>query len=159
MKNKKLVVILALLLGGTGAHKFYLGETGKGIVYLLFSWTIVPVVLGVFDGLILLTMSKQNFDKKYNHVDYINDRNQITREELIEIEVSNPPPDSYNGYLKKMIDMYREMQSDNCKRLEDYENKKQFKKCQIEANKINKQISCPEYDYYKLFKILLPESF
>ena len=35
-KNRTTAALLALLLGGIGAHKFYLGETGKGLIYLLF---------------------------------------------------------------------------------------------------------------------------
>ena len=42
MKNKSVAAILALLLGLFGIHKFYLKETGKGILYLLFCWTAIP---------------------------------------------------------------------------------------------------------------------
>jgi TM2 domain-containing membrane protein YozV len=33
-----------LLLGGFGAHRFYLGQKGWGIAYLLFCWTLIPLV-------------------------------------------------------------------------------------------------------------------
>lgn len=36
IKNKTLAAILALFLGGLGIHKFYLGKTAAGILYLLF---------------------------------------------------------------------------------------------------------------------------
>ncbi len=39
-------VLLALFLGGFGIHKFYLGQTGMGLLYLIFSWTGIPWVLG-----------------------------------------------------------------------------------------------------------------
>jgi len=39
-------VLLALFLGGFGAHHFYLRRTGLGILYLLFSWTPIPWILG-----------------------------------------------------------------------------------------------------------------
>ena len=39
-------VLLALFLGGFGIHHFYLGRVGLGILYLLFSWTGIPWILG-----------------------------------------------------------------------------------------------------------------
>jgi TM2 domain-containing membrane protein YozV len=38
-------VLLALFLGGFGIHHFYLGRTGLGIVYLIFSWTGIPWII------------------------------------------------------------------------------------------------------------------
>ena len=34
MKNRVTAGVLALLLGGLGVHRFYLGQTGKGILML-----------------------------------------------------------------------------------------------------------------------------
>ena len=39
-------VLLALFLGGFGIHHFYLGRPGLGILYILFSWTGIPWILG-----------------------------------------------------------------------------------------------------------------
>lgn len=36
-KNKTTAGLLALFLGGLGVHKFYLGQTLAGVLYLLFS--------------------------------------------------------------------------------------------------------------------------
>ena len=51
LKSKNLVVamLLALLLGGFGAHKLYLGHKWEGLGYLLFSWTLLPVVFSIID--------------------------------------------------------------------------------------------------------------
>ncbi len=57
--------LFALLLGGVGVHKFYLGRVGWGIVYLLFCWTFIPAVLGLIEGIIYITMSDQAFAQKY----------------------------------------------------------------------------------------------
>jgi TM2 domain-containing membrane protein YozV len=38
---------------------------GQGILYLLFSWTFIPVVVGFIEGIIYLTMSDQGFEDKY----------------------------------------------------------------------------------------------
>jgi len=45
-RDEVLGVLLALLLGGFGAHHFYLGRTGWGIFYLCLFWTPVPWILG-----------------------------------------------------------------------------------------------------------------
>ena len=49
-KNSATAVILALLLGGLGVHKFYLGQTGMGILYLLFSWTGIPGIVAFIEA-------------------------------------------------------------------------------------------------------------
>jgi TM2 domain-containing membrane protein YozV len=58
--------VLALLVGGLGAHKFYLGRTGAGIAYLLFSWTFIPSVIAFVEGIVYLTMAPEDFNAKYN---------------------------------------------------------------------------------------------
>ena len=52
--NKWVYVLLAIFLGGVGAHHFYAGYNGKGIFYLLLSWTGIPVILGFFQGVLAL---------------------------------------------------------------------------------------------------------
>lgn len=52
--NKSVYVLLALFLGGVGAHKFYSGKTGLGLLYLLFGWTFIPMLIGVIEALIAL---------------------------------------------------------------------------------------------------------
>jgi TM2 domain-containing membrane protein YozV len=49
-KNPTVAVILALFLGGIGAHKFYLGQAGLGILYLLFCWTYIPAIIAFFEA-------------------------------------------------------------------------------------------------------------
>ncbi|WVT92331.1 TM2 domain-containing protein [Enterococcus durans] len=50
--NKLVYVLLALFLGGLGAHKFYSGKTLMGILYLVFSWTFIPSALGLIEAII-----------------------------------------------------------------------------------------------------------
>lgn len=66
MKNKIVAALLAFFLGGLGIHKFYLGENGMGILYLLFCWTFIPGVIAFFEFLGLILMSDQAFNAKYN---------------------------------------------------------------------------------------------
>lgn len=53
--NKIAYCLFAFFLGGIGAHKFYAGKTGIGIVYLLFCWTFIPGFIAFIDFIIALT--------------------------------------------------------------------------------------------------------
>ncbi|NOU94675.1 NINE protein [Paenibacillus sp. LMG 31456] len=64
-KSKTTAGILAILLGGLGVHKFYLGKVGWGIVYLLFCWTYIPALIGFIEGIIYLASSDESFNMKY----------------------------------------------------------------------------------------------
>ena len=44
-------MILAILLGGVGVHKFYVGKWGMGILYLLFCWSGIPAIIGLIEGI------------------------------------------------------------------------------------------------------------
>lgn len=57
--------IFAILLGSFGVHRFYLGQTGWGILYVLFCWTLIPAVAGLIEGILYLTMSEEEFEAKY----------------------------------------------------------------------------------------------
>lgn len=52
--NKSLYVLLAIFLGGLGIHKFYAGKTGVGLIYLIFSWTFIPMILSLFSVIAVL---------------------------------------------------------------------------------------------------------
>lgn len=64
-RSRSTAAILAILLGGIGAHRFYLGQIGWGLAYLLFSWTFIPLVAGIIEGIIYLSMDDQRFGEKY----------------------------------------------------------------------------------------------
>ncbi len=66
MKNYNVALLLTFFLGGIGVHKFYLGKTGAGIAYFIFSWTFIPAFLALIDFIGMLTGGKEAFDKKYN---------------------------------------------------------------------------------------------
>jgi len=63
--NKTTAALLALFLGGLGLHKFYLGRTGMGLIYLIFCWTLVPALISLVEGIQFLSMSESEFALKY----------------------------------------------------------------------------------------------
>lgn len=64
-KSKVAAGVLALFLGGIGIHKFYLGRIGQGIIYLLLSWTFLPMIIAFFEGIYYFGMDESTFCKKY----------------------------------------------------------------------------------------------
>ena len=70
MRSRTLASLLALFGGFFGLHYFYLGKTGLGIMSVVLMFTLflswVPPVLGIVNFFILLGMSDEEFDKRYN---------------------------------------------------------------------------------------------
>lgn len=77
MKSKTTTIILCFFLGGFGIHRFYLGQTGLGLLYLLFCWTFIPAFIAFIDFIGFLLMSEEQFNQKYNLTTLIQ-RNQQT---------------------------------------------------------------------------------
>ncbi|WP_181308555.1 TM2 domain-containing protein [Rufibacter sp. XAAS-G3-1] len=66
LKSKTTAIILSLLLGGFGTHHFYVGNARKGILYLMFCWTLIPAVIAFVDFIGLVTQSEDDFNLKHN---------------------------------------------------------------------------------------------
>ncbi len=64
--NKKTAGVLAIVLGGLGIHKFYLGKYGKGLIYAAFCWTLIPLLISIGEGIHLLTESEEEFEEEQN---------------------------------------------------------------------------------------------
>ena len=73
-KEKIVAGIFALVLGGLGIHKFYLGYTTAGIIHLivffigmlpLFMGTLAISIIGIIEGIIYLTKSDEEFQQTY----------------------------------------------------------------------------------------------
>lgn len=87
MLNKNVAGILAIILGGFGVHRFYLGQRFLGVVrFLAFVFTLLVLaesrgpaeeVFGItmgmlflsafIEGIVFLFMPRDRFDKKYNN--------------------------------------------------------------------------------------------
>jgi TM2 domain-containing membrane protein YozV len=48
-KDAVVGVLLAFFLGHFGGHRFYMGEVGLGILYLLFCWTGIPTLVSLVE--------------------------------------------------------------------------------------------------------------
>lgn len=72
VKSKAIAILMAVFGGSFGLHRFYLGETGAGIFYIMlmiFTGAMqMPItgILGIFDAFRMLMMSPRQFDRKYN---------------------------------------------------------------------------------------------
>ncbi len=66
MKVRVNAILWCFFLGAFGAHKFYLGQTGLGIAYLLFCWTGIPSIVALVEFIMMLLMSDDEFNRKFN---------------------------------------------------------------------------------------------
>jgi len=67
-KSRVAAALFAFFLGAFGGHKFYLGQIGLGILYLLFFWTFIPAIVAFIEFILFLTMSDDVFNQKYGRV-------------------------------------------------------------------------------------------
>ena len=75
MKKRAYAIIysaLSIMLGGIGIQKFYLGQTKRGIMHVLFFWTFIPTILCLIDLLKFTFMTEEEFDEKYNKIELNN---------------------------------------------------------------------------------------
>ena len=63
--NKVALVLLTFFLGGLGVHKFYLGKYVQGVIYFLFSWTLIPSIVAFIEFIIYACTSDERLQEKY----------------------------------------------------------------------------------------------
>lgn len=70
-KNRIAAAAFAILLGGFGVHKYYLGETRMGVIYtcvsVLSCFILYPLVhlVGIVEGILYLLTPEEQFHRKY----------------------------------------------------------------------------------------------
>lgn len=90
MKSKNTTSFLALFLGGLGIHRFYLGQTAKGVFSIIFCWTYIPLFIGLIDFIVFMTMSNEKFNFKYNPLITNVNSNHNKEKAILDKLVQNP---------------------------------------------------------------------
>lgn len=49
-KSTRTAQLLAIFLGGIGAHWYYVGNMGRTVLYVAFCWTFIPMILGFLES-------------------------------------------------------------------------------------------------------------
>ena len=108
MKSKTTATVLSFFLGGFGIHRFYLGQSGLGILYLLFFWTCIPAFIALIDFIRLLLMSEEEFNQKYNLTAIIMRGQQSTPNNNVNTVAINmaSPQDSSNSSSEEIKKLY-----------------------------------------------------
>jgi len=60
-------ILIALIGGGFGIQEFYLKNTFRGILGVLFWWTGIPAIIALIQCLIWLFKGEDYFNQKYNN--------------------------------------------------------------------------------------------
>lgn len=63
-KSKVALLLLTLVGGGLGAHKFYVGSWGWGILYLLLCVLYIPLILSFIEFIRYCFLSEQEINEK-----------------------------------------------------------------------------------------------
>lgn len=67
-RSKGAAFLWCVFLGWIGAHKFYLGQSGWGLLYLVFFWTGIPAIISIIEAIYLVILSREDFDRKFNFI-------------------------------------------------------------------------------------------
>ncbi len=104
MKQKIVAVLLCFFFGGWGFHKFYLGQVGWGILYLLFFWTYIPFIAAFVEFFILLLMSEEEFNRQFNP--HMLSSNTYQRDVASPTEATRASPTEATQALRELKELY-----------------------------------------------------
>lgn len=125
---------LSLILGGIGIQKFYLGQTKRGILHVIFFWTGIPYLSCVIDLLRFIFMTEKDFNLKYNN-EYLENINYNNNANYHNEQIKNKFDDAIDAEYS-----YVDENDYSKNKEENYNNQEN-----TEENIINKAL-----EYYKL---------
>ena len=111
-KKKWVAALLAFFFGVFGIHRFYLDQRQFGLLYIssfilgafiltgIDALVAIPAIVGFIDFLIFLTMSRENFDERYNKEAFL----QEQRQKDIARAKANDPKRLLNKQREKYLD-------------------------------------------------------
>ena len=129
-KSKSTFMILSLLLGGLGIQKAYISHWGYFFLSLVFSFTFIPAIIGLYDFVKTLFTSVDKFDSKfnkdytyYNQFTFISDidlddnvtENQIVNDKETKDSKTSPEIKAAEMEVKKYEDALNEIDSSSQK--------------------------------------------
>ena len=129
-KSKSTFMILSLLLGGLGIQKAYIGHWGYFFLSLVFSFTFIPAIIGLYDFVKTLFTSVDKFDSKfnkdytyYNQFTFISDidlddnitQNQVVNDKETKESKTSPEIKAAEMEVKKYEDALNEIDSSSQK--------------------------------------------
>ena len=91
--NRLVAGLLAIFLGCFGIHRFYMGHTQMGILYIVGGVVTcgvgfgVTAVIGIVEGIVYLSMTQDQFEQKY----ILNQPKALTPKEAIGKVITVPP--------------------------------------------------------------------
>ena len=153
-KNKTTAGLLALFLGSLGAHKFYLGKTKMGIIYLVLCLTGISALISLYEGVQYQRMSDEEFDGKYNPMYAQNNAQEFSDNNQTQSDFQNVSGDAEQNFSD---DEGEQISSDNSTGTQDLARtlkdvNKIIKGVQKLANKFNNdnatQDDYTENEYY-----------
>ena len=69
-RSKTTAGLLAIFLGTFGIHKFYMGQVGKGILFILLSHSGISTVVSFIQGIVYLFESEESFAERLGESRY-----------------------------------------------------------------------------------------
>jgi TM2 domain-containing membrane protein YozV len=63
--SRVVAICLAVTFGAFGAHHFYLRDRQRGLKYLAFCWTLVPLFLALRDAARLVLLDREEFEREF----------------------------------------------------------------------------------------------
>ncbi len=115
-KDKYVVAVLAFLMGVFGIHRFYLGQTALGILYLFLFFTGISAILSIIDFFVFILMDKEKFDLKYNFNPY----EDVFEEELKTETINVNKQDSKKKVLLKKLNNLSKSIKETLKKSDSY---------------------------------------